>query len=69
MAFQSTDLLAVGRGAATHKATFKDVINGVVSVGATPPTSPVAGQLWLNPDNGVIYAYSGSVWVGHTVAS
>jgi hypothetical protein len=58
-----TDLLAVGRGAATYKITYSD-LNQVVSVGATPPTGPVKGSAWLNTDNGILYVYTGSVWVG-----
>jgi hypothetical protein len=58
-----TDLLAVGRGAATFKAEFSD-LNQVVSVGATPPASPQKGSLWHNTGNGVTYVYNSTHWVG-----
>ena len=62
-ALLGTDLLAVGRGAATFKAEFSD-LNQVVSVGATPPTSPRKGSLWYNTDKGVTYVYDCTYWVG-----
>lgn len=64
MALLPSDLFPVGRGAATHKTTWADV-QAVVTVGASAPTGPKQGQLWLNTNNGITYTYNGSVWVGH----
>jgi len=58
-----TDLLPIGRGAATHKVEFSD-LNQVVSVGATPPASPVKGSLWHNTNKGVTYVFDSNYWVG-----
>lgn len=60
---QASDLLALGRGAATYKVQYSD-LNQLVAVGGTPPATPVKGALWLNDTKGVLYTYDGSVWVG-----
>ena len=60
---QGTDLLALQRGTGTYKVVYSD-LNQVVSVGTTPPTTPVKGALWHNTDKGVTYVFNGSVWVG-----
>lgn len=60
---KASDLLALGRGAATYKVQYSD-LNQLVAVGVKPPSAPVKGALWLNDTNGVLYAYNGSVWVG-----
>ena len=34
------------------------------SLGATPPANNPVGKLWLNTNNGVLYTYNGTVWIG-----
>jgi len=37
--------------------------------GAAPPTLKPTGRLWLNTNNGVLYTYNGTVWVGQSSRS
>ena len=34
------------------------------AIGTTPPVNKPTGKLWLNTNNGILYTYNGSVWVG-----
>ena len=60
---QPTDILPLGRGAATFKVAYSD-LNQVVSVSTTPPTNPAQGAQWHNIDKGVTYTFNGSSWIG-----
>ena len=39
------------------------------AIGLTPPVNKPTGRLWLNTNNGVLYTYNGTVWVGQSSRS
>ena len=66
MALQDTDFLLVQRGADSFKmlaSGLTDYIGEGVANGGDPPDAPVAGQLWFDVDNNVLYYYDGTNWV------
>ena len=69
---QTTDLFPVTRGTNTYKVSYQDIVDGAskhqqVTMSATPPTTPVAGDLWFNSNKSTLYAFyndgSSSQWV------
>jgi len=40
-----------------------ELLNGVIQNLATPPANPVAGQLYYNTTDNVIYVWNGTIWV------
>ena len=68
---QTTDLFPVTRGTNAYKVSYQDIVDGVhktrVVMSATPPTTPVAGDLWFNTNRSTLYAFyndgSSSQWV------
>jgi hypothetical protein len=41
----------------------------IAQISATPPSSPTTGDLWLESDTGLMFAYDGSYWVDTSSSS
>lgn len=62
-ALLATDLFPLGRGAATYKVTWDDLLKGAVEVSAIAPTSPSKGRLWLDSGHDTFKIWDGTKWI------
>jgi hypothetical protein len=62
-ALLATDLFPLGRGAATYKVTWDDLLQGAVVVSPTAPASPTSGRLWLDTTQDTFKIWDGTKWI------
>ena len=55
--FRQTVTTDDGTGKLSHTKSWVDAAMFLVSMTATPPSSPVAGQLWFNTNRGILYSF------------